>query len=74
MHIPAEEQRAFWEAAESAGARLVLCGHVHRARLEWRGGIAVGLNGQSGAEWAGRPVAFYDMTDERVAMMLERND
>lgn len=34
--------------------------HVHRARLEHRGGIVVGLNGQSGAGWAGRPVRPSD--------------
>ena len=68
---PAERQR-FWSAAAAAGARLVLCGHVHRARLDWHGGIAVGLNGQSGAHWAGRPIAWYRLTDQAVTMELEQ--
>ena len=61
MMIPESERRLFWQAASRAGARLVLCGHVHRSRLDWHEGIAVGLNGQSGAEWARRTIAFYDL-------------
>lgn len=72
MHVPVRDQDAFWKAAESAGVRLVLCGHVHRARLEWQGRIAVGLHGQSGAEWAGRTIAWYDLTRDQVSMRLER--
>lgn len=72
MHVPAGDQEAFWAAAERAGVRLVLCGHVHRARLEWKDGIAVGLNGQSGAEWAGRTVAWYDLTPGGVTMQMEK--
>jgi 3',5'-cyclic AMP phosphodiesterase CpdA len=72
MHVPARDQDNLWKAAESAGVRLVLCGHVHRARLEWQGRIAVGLHGQSGAEWAGRTIAWYDLTDDQVSMRLER--
>jgi hypothetical protein len=66
MAIPVSQQERFWEAARSAAVRLVLCGHVHRARLEWRDGIAVGLNGQSGAEWAGRTIVYYDLSDASV--------
>jgi 3',5'-cyclic AMP phosphodiesterase CpdA len=62
MAIPAAERVRFWEAASAASVRLVLCGHVHRTRLEWKDGIAVGLNGQSGAEWAGRTIAYYDLS------------
>lgn len=62
MAIPAEPRARFWRAAAAADARLVLCGHVHRARLDWMDGIAVGLNGQSGAEWAGRTIAYYDLS------------
>ena len=70
MEIGDHDRRLFWDAAQSAGARLVLCGHVHRARLEWRGRIAIGLNGQSGASWAGRTVAFYDVSDTDVTCEL----
>jgi 3',5'-cyclic AMP phosphodiesterase CpdA len=72
MHVPARDQEAFWKAAEVAGTRLVLCGHVHRARLEWRGRIALGLHGQSGAEWAGRTIAWYELTADQVTMRLEK--
>lgn len=71
MHIPPADRAHFWEAASAAGAGLVLCGHVHRARLEHHRGIAVGLNGQSGAAWAGRPVAWYRMERGAVTMELE---
>ncbi len=72
MHIPAADRERLWTAAASAGARLVLCGHVHRARLQWHGDIAVGLNGQSGAAWAGRPIAWYRLGDQGVTMELEQ--
>ena len=70
MAIPADERQLFWEATAKAGARLVLCGHVHRARFESNDGIAIGLNGQSGADWAGRTIAFYDLTGESVVGTL----
>ncbi len=71
MTIPAEEREQFWAAASASGARLVLCGHVHRARLEWKDGIAVGLNGQSGAEWAGRTIASYDLARQPLKQVCE---
>lgn len=71
MHVPEDQRLRFWRAAGHASVRLVLCGHVHRARLEWHDGIAVGLNGQSGAPWAGRPIAFYEITKKGVTMRLE---
>lgn len=71
MHVPARDREEFWMAAESAGVRLVLCGHVHRAGLSWHGRIAVGLNGQSGASWAGRTIAWYEITPDRVTMRVE---
>jgi 3',5'-cyclic AMP phosphodiesterase CpdA len=74
MHVAEEDRASFWAAASRASARLVLCGHVHRARLEWKDGIAVGVNGQSGAAWAGRTIAFYDFDHERVTMRLETMD
>ena len=55
----------------AARVRLVLCGHLHRTRLEWRNGIAVGLNGQSGAEWAGRTIAYYDLAREPLEQVSE---
>jgi hypothetical protein len=33
--------------------------------------VAVGLNGQSGADWAGRSIAWYTVTDTEVTMELE---
>jgi hypothetical protein len=72
MHIPMHDQQKFWTAAGSAGAALVLCGHVHRTRLEWHSGVAVGLNGQSGADWAGRTIAWYELADDQVTMEVEK--
>ncbi|HEX6974197.1 MAG TPA: metallophosphoesterase [Vicinamibacterales bacterium] len=66
MEIAQPGRDEFWKGAVTAGARLVLCGHVHRARLEWNHGVAVGLNGQSGAAWAGRTVAFYKLGEHPV--------
>jgi hypothetical protein len=50
----------------------VLCGHVHRARLEWHDGIAIGLQGQSGAEWAGRSIAWYRVGPADIRMDVDR--
>jgi 3',5'-cyclic AMP phosphodiesterase CpdA len=72
MEIPEEDRRRLWTAARQAGVRLVLCGHVHRARLEWHDGIAVGLQGQSGADWAGRSIGWYELDSAGVRMELER--
>lgn len=71
MSIPADERQALQRAAEKAGTRLLLCGHVHRARLEWRDLIAVGLNGQSGADWAHRTIAFYDIGPSAITATFE---
>ena len=62
MEINPPDRERFWTAARTAGVSGVLCGHVHRARLEPHQGIAVGLNGQSGADWAGRTIAYYQLT------------
>jgi 3',5'-cyclic AMP phosphodiesterase CpdA len=72
MEIPERQRRALWTAARRAGVRLVLCGHVHRARLEWHDGIAVGLQGQSGSEWAGRSIGWYHLDGAAVRMDVER--
>ena len=71
MEIPQDERQQLWAAASNAGARLVLCGHVHRTRLEWHDGIAVGLNGQSGADWAGRTIAYYDLARTPLEQIQE---
>ena len=71
MAIPEPDRSALWSAAEASGVRLVLCGHVHRARFDWKGSIAVGLNGQSGAAWANHTIAFYEIDAAGVRMELE---
>jgi 3',5'-cyclic AMP phosphodiesterase CpdA len=72
MEIPAADRRKLWAAARDAGVRLVLCGHVHGARLEWHDGIAIGLQGQSGAAWAGRSIAWYQLGAADLRMDIER--
>jgi 3',5'-cyclic AMP phosphodiesterase CpdA len=74
MAIVDKDRDRFWAAAAAASAKLVLCGHVHRARFDWHDGIAVGLNGQSGADWAGRTIAYYEINSATVRMELERVD
>lgn len=71
MAIEQPGRDEFWNAAAQARATVVLCGHVHRARLEWREGIAVGLNGQSGAAWAGRTIAYYEVGQGPVRVEYE---
>jgi hypothetical protein len=71
MHVDEEDTARFWTAAGEAAVKLVLCGHVHRTQLEWKSGIAVGVNGQSGA---GRTIAFYTVDTERVTMKVESVD
>ena len=70
MDVPEADRARFWDAAQQAGVRLVVCGHVHRARLEYHRGIAVGLNGQSGADWAGRTVSVYRVENDSVAVEM----
>jgi predicted phosphodiesterase len=74
MEIPAKERAHLWSAAHAAGVRLVLCGHVHRARMEWHEGIAVGLQGQSGAAWAGYSIAWYQMDGRGIRMEVETTE
>ena len=71
MAIPPQDRISLLRAAERAGTRLVLCGHVHRARLERPQGLAVGLNGESGADWAGRTIAFYDLGASAVTASFD---
>jgi 3',5'-cyclic AMP phosphodiesterase CpdA len=71
MEIEPLSRAAFWEAAAAAGVTLVACGHVHRARLEHHRSIAVGLNGQSGAAWAGRTIAYYRLSGGTVSAEYE---
>ena len=72
MEIPQPDRARLWAAARAAGVRLILCGHVHRTRLEWHDGIAVGLQGQSGADWAGRTISWYEVGAAGVTMEIER--
>jgi 3',5'-cyclic AMP phosphodiesterase CpdA len=72
MEIPEEARAKLWAAAATAGVRLILCGHVHRARLEWHNGIAVGLQGQSGAAWAGHSIGWYQVDGRDISMEVER--
>jgi predicted phosphodiesterase len=57
-------------AAERAGVKLVACGHVHRSGTEPVGGLVVGLQGQSGAAWAERPITIYDLDSSDVRSSL----
>ena len=68
MEIHQKDRARFWSAIDHANALAVLCGHVHRARLEHHGDVAVGLNGQSGANWAGRTIAYYRLEQRRVTV------
>jgi len=66
MAIPEAQRTGLLDAASAAGVRLLLCGHVHRARLAFHGRVPIGLNGQSGADWAGRTIAYYNLAEEPV--------
>ena len=66
MEVDAGDRARFWTAVDECGAFAVFCGHVHRARLERHHDVAIGLNGQSGAEWAGRTIAFYRIEGRSV--------
>jgi 3',5'-cyclic AMP phosphodiesterase CpdA len=65
MHVRGPVDRLL-AALGRAGVRLIMCGHVHRTQLDWHDGIAVGLQGQSGAEWASRPLTIYDVDETSV--------
>ena len=67
MDIEEGNRERLWRAIEASRAMAVLCGHLHRARLDHRGAVAVALNGQSGADWAGRTIAFYRIAGRSVA-------
>jgi 3',5'-cyclic AMP phosphodiesterase CpdA len=71
MEILEDDRARFWRSATAAGTRLVLCGHVHRALLDRHDGVFVGLNGQSGAAWAGRTIAWYEIAASEVRQELE---
>lgn len=74
MAIRLPDRDRFWSAAESAGAAAVLCGHVHRTRVEHYRGITVGLNGQSGAAWAGRTIAYCRIGEGPIEVEYEAAD
>ena len=67
MDVKERNRERLWAAIEQSQVFAVFCGHVHRARLDHRGAVAVALNGQSGAEWAGRTIAFYRIEGRSVA-------
>jgi hypothetical protein len=69
MDIPYAQRDGLLDAAAAARVRLLLCGHVHRARLAFHGTVAIGLNGQSGADWAGRTIAYYSLAEEPVTQI-----
>lgn len=69
MAIPDAQRTGLLEAAVAAHVRLLLCGHVHRARLAFHADVAIGLNGQSGADWAGRTIAYYDLGEAPVTQI-----
>jgi 3',5'-cyclic AMP phosphodiesterase CpdA len=71
MAIDSDSRNRFWRAVGEAGAALVACGHVHRARLERQERVPVGLNGQSGATWAGRTIAYYRIDRQEVTAEYE---
>ena len=71
MEMVSADRDAFWKAAHHAGVSAVLCGHVHRARLDRHGPAVVGLNGQSGAAWAGRTIAYYRVERDGVSVEYE---
>ena len=67
MDVKERNRERLWAAIEQSQVFAVFCGHLHRARLDHRGAVAVALNGQSGAEWAGRTIAFYRIEGRSVA-------
>ena len=66
MDLAEDDRERFWNAVDQCHAFAVFCGHLHRARLDRRGDVAVGLNGQSGAAWAGRTIAFSGIEGRAV--------
>jgi UDP-2,3-diacylglucosamine pyrophosphatase LpxH len=66
VDIEQRNRERLWTAIERCQAFGVLCGHLHRARVDHRGAVAVALNGQSGADWAGRTIAFYRIEGRSV--------
>ena len=66
MDVEEGNRERFWAAIKRSRAFAVFCGHLHRARLDHRGDVAVALNGQSGADWAGRTIAFYRIEGRSV--------
>lgn len=63
MHVEGVTEE-FWSTLDGSGVKLVLCGHIHRTAIESRGAITVAAQGQSGAEWAGRPFSVYELAPD----------
>jgi len=72
MDVEEGNRERLWKAIEESEVLAVLCGHLHRARLDQRGAVAVALNGQSGADWAGRTIAFYRLEGRAVVAEQRR--
>ena len=72
MDVEEGNRERLWKAIEESEVLAVLCGHLHRARLDQRGAVAVALNGQSGADWAGRTIAFYRLEGRTVVAEQRR--
>jgi len=57
----------------SSRQTAVLRGHrTPRASLKRHDGIAIGLQGQSGAVWAGRSIGWYQIAAGDIRMEIER--
>jgi 3',5'-cyclic AMP phosphodiesterase CpdA len=63
MHVVGVTDR-FWTVLRRIGVRLVLCGHVHRTLVDAQDGMTVAAQGQSGADWAGRPFSVYEIAGD----------
>lgn len=59
MEIPRARREMLWRAIEAARVSLVLCGHVHRSRVERERGVTIGLEGTSGSAWAEFGASVY---------------
>lgn len=72
MEIPAPRRERLWHAIQAARVSLVLCGHVHRSRLERMGRVSVGLEGTSGGAWADDGASIYEVDEAGIVARHER--
>jgi 3',5'-cyclic AMP phosphodiesterase CpdA len=73
MEIPRPQRDALWDAIDRARVTLVLCGHVHRARLDHAGHVAVGLEGTSGGAWANFGASVYEIDARGAVSKYEKH-